>query len=112
MQNERLVTVGKLGTAVTIAYASSYYLLAILAKDIAHGLGLAGSTVFLAFSVALLVSAVLGPVAVRLVDYYGGKPVLAAFGRLTPAVSRAAAVQRPAGRDSLRRALPRFTAAP
>ena len=56
MQNERLVTVGKLGTAVTIAYASSYHLLAILAKDIAHGLGLAGSTVFLAFSVALLVS--------------------------------------------------------
>ena len=49
MQNERLFTVGKLGTAVTIAYASSYHLLAILAKDIAHGLGLAGSTVFLAW---------------------------------------------------------------
>ena len=77
MTSERVLTVGKLGTAVTIAYASTYYLLAILAKDMAHSLGLAASTVFLAFSVALLVSAALGPIAGRLVDQYGGRTVLA-----------------------------------
>jgi predicted MFS family arabinose efflux permease len=77
MPSERVVTVGKLGTAVTIAYASTYYLLAILAKDMAHSLGMATSTVFLAFSVALLVSAALGPIAGRLVDHYGGRTVLA-----------------------------------
>ena len=77
MQSERVITVGKLGTAVTIAYASTYYLLAILAKNMAQSLGLATSTVFLAFSVALLVSAALGPIAGRLVDHYGGRIVLA-----------------------------------
>jgi MFS family permease len=77
MPSERVITVGKLGTAVTIAYASTYYLLAILAKDMAQSLGLAASTVFLAFSVALLVSAALGPIAGRLVDHYGGRTVLA-----------------------------------
>ena len=77
MTSERVLTVGKLGTAVTIAYASTYYLLAILAKDMAHSLGVAVSTVFLAFSVALLVSAALGPIAGRLVDTYGGRTVLA-----------------------------------
>ena len=74
--NERVVTVAKLGSAVTIAYASTYYILAILAKDIAQSLGLAVSTVFLAFSVALLVSAALGPWAGRLVDHCGGRRVL------------------------------------
>ena len=77
MPSERVITVGKLGTAVTIAYASTYYLLAILAKDMAQSLGLAASTVFLAFSAALLVSAALGPIAGRLVDHYGGQIVLA-----------------------------------
>ena len=77
MTSERVLTVGKLGTAVTIAYASTYYLLAILAMDMANSLGVAVSTVFLAFSVALLVSAALGPIAGRLVDHYGGRTVLA-----------------------------------
>lgn len=77
MQGERIITVGKLGTAVTIAYASTYYLPAILAKDMAQSLGVSASTVFLAFSLALLVSAMLGPLAGRLVDLYGGRSVLA-----------------------------------
>ncbi|MES2188513.1 MAG: MFS transporter [Pseudomonadota bacterium] len=77
MQRHRIVTVGKLGTAVTIAYASTYYLPAIIAKDIAQSLGVLPSTVFLAFSVALLISAVLGPLAGRMVDSYGGRTVLA-----------------------------------
>lgn len=74
----RGATVAKLGTAVTIAYASTYYLPAILAKQMAASVGVETSTVFLAFSVALLVSAVVGPLAGRLVDQYGGGRVLAA----------------------------------
>ena len=96
--NERVVTVAKLGSSVTIAYASTYYILAILAKDIAQSLGLAVSTVFLAFSVALLVSAALGPWAGRLVDHYGGRRVLS-FNSLVFAAGLAAlsSVQGPSG---------------
>lgn len=77
MQNRQTLTIAKLGSSVTIAYASSYYLPAILAKGIAKSLGMGVATVFLAFSAALVVSAVLGPFAGRLVDRYGGQKVLA-----------------------------------
>ena len=96
MASERVITVGKLGSAVTIAYASTYYLLAILANDIAQSLGLAASTVFLAFSVALLVSAALGPMAGRLVDHYGGRVVLGSTSLVFAAgLSALSAVQGP-----------------
>lgn len=72
----QLATVAKLGTSVTIAYASSFYLPAILAPDMAQSLGVAASTVFMAFSAALMVSALLGPFAGRLVDGLGGRVVL------------------------------------
>ncbi len=77
MKTGQAKTVAKLGTSVTIAYASSYYLPAILSKGMAQSLGLSLSTVFLAFSAALVVSALLGPFAGRLVDLYGGRRVLA-----------------------------------
>ena len=67
-----------LGSAQTLAWASSYYLLAILAAPIARDLGVRTPTVFAAFSVALLVSAALGPVAGRTIDRLGGRPVLMA----------------------------------
>ena len=76
MATQQTLTIAKLGSSVTIAYASSYYLPAILAKDMAQSLGVGVATVFLAFSVALVVSALLGPVAGRLVDRYGGRKVL------------------------------------
>lgn len=65
-----------LGSAQTLAWASSYYLLAILAAPIARDLGVRMPTVFAAFSVALLVSAALGPIAGRTIDRLGGRPVL------------------------------------
>ena len=65
-----------LGCAQTLAWASSYYLLAILATPIAHDLGVRTPTVFAAFSAALLVSAALGPLAGRTIDRLGGRPVL------------------------------------
>ena len=65
-----------LGAAQTLAWASSYYLLAILAGPIAHDVGGEVPTVFAAFSTALLVAAALGPFAGRAIDRFGGRPVL------------------------------------
>ena len=69
-------TVMRLGAAQTLAWASSYYLPAMLAIPMARDLGLASSTVFVAFSAALIVSALLGPLAGRTIDRLGGRPVL------------------------------------
>ena len=69
-------TVARLGTAQTLAWASSYYLPAMLAAPMARDLGVSTPTVFAAFSVALIVSALLGPFAGRAIDRHGGRPVL------------------------------------
>ena len=61
MANAKLAPVLALGSAQTLAWGSSYYLPAVLATPIARDLGVAPATVFAAFSVALLVSAALGP---------------------------------------------------
>jgi len=57
----RSVVVLALGTAQTLAWASSYYLVAVVADPIARDLGISGTAVFAAFSAALLLSAALGP---------------------------------------------------
>ncbi|WP_439608743.1 MFS transporter [Hydrogenophaga sp.] len=66
----------RLGTAQTLAWGSTYYLPALLARPMADGLGLPVSHIWAAFTVALLVSAVLGPLAGRTIDRWGGRPVL------------------------------------
>jgi MFS family permease len=66
-----------LGTAQTLAWASTYYLPAILAPAMAHTFGLAPSAVFGAFSAALVLSALLGPAVGRAIDRRGGRGVLA-----------------------------------
>src|SRR5205085_1138037 len=71
-------TVAALGAAQTLAWASSYYLPAVLAAPMARDLGVAMPTVFAAFSAALLVSAALGPRAGAAIDRWGGRPVLIA----------------------------------
>lgn len=68
--------VAALGTAQTIAWASTYYLPAMLAVPIARDLGIATPTVFAAFSLALIVSALAGPASGHLIDRHGGRPVL------------------------------------
>ncbi len=78
MSQPRSVTVASLGIAQTLAWASSYYLPAILATAMARDLGVSTPTVFLGFSLALVVSALLGPFAGQAIDRYGGRPVLAA----------------------------------
>lgn len=71
-------TVATLGVAQTLAWASSYYLPAMLAAPMARDLGVSLPTVFAAFSVALIVSALLGPRSGRAIDVWGGRPVLMA----------------------------------
>ncbi len=74
----RAGTVAALGTAQTLAWASSYYLPAMLATSMARDLGISTPTVFAAFSVALVVSGLLGPRAGAAIDRWGGRPVLSA----------------------------------
>lgn len=71
-------TVARLGTAQTLAWASTYYLPAILAVPMARDMGISVAMVFAAFSCALVVSALLGPYAGRSIDRWGGRPVLVA----------------------------------
>jgi len=66
-----------LGTTQTLAWASSYYLPAILAAPIAENLGLSRALVFGVFSGSLLLTALLGPAAGRAIDQRGGRDVLA-----------------------------------
>lgn len=74
----KYATVAALGTAQTLAWASTYYLPAIVAAPMAGDLGVSVPTVFAAFSVALMVSAFLGPHSGRAIDRWGGRPVLMA----------------------------------
>jgi hypothetical protein len=66
-----------LGTTQTLAWASSYYLPAILADPIARDLDISPNWIFGAFSASLVLSAVLGPAVGRQIDLVGGRPVLA-----------------------------------
>lgn len=72
----RLATVLVLGTTQTLAWASSYYLPAILGEPIARELGIPPFELFGAFSGALLIAAVLGPRIGRTIDAFGGRGVL------------------------------------
>src|SRR5262245_41707919 len=66
-----------LGTAQTLAWASSYYLVAFVAEPQARDIGISTTTVYAAFTGALLVAALLGPRVGRTIDLVGGREVLA-----------------------------------
>jgi hypothetical protein len=85
----RLGIVAALGTTQTLAWASSYYLAAILADPIAHDLGMSRATVFAPFSAALVVAALLGPRVGRTIDRLGGREVLAVSNALFAGARRA-----------------------
>jgi MFS family permease len=74
----RVTIVAALGTTQTVAWASSYYMPAILGAPIATALHLPTSVFFGLFSGALLLSAVVGPSVGRLIDRHGGCHLLAA----------------------------------
>jgi predicted MFS family arabinose efflux permease len=78
MTERQLPVVAVLGTTQTLAWASSYYIPAVLADTIAKELGVSTVWIFGAFSVSLLISALLGPRVGRQIDAFGGNGVLAA----------------------------------
>jgi MFS family permease len=78
VKGARVIVVAALGTTQTIAWASSYYMPAILGNPIAQTLHLPTSVFFGLFSGALLLSAVIGPSVGRRIDRHGGRGLLAA----------------------------------
>ncbi len=76
-QIRRGVVVAALGITQTLAWASTYYLPAVMADPICQSLDLSRSWFFGIFSAALLLSGLLGPVAGRVIDRHGGRDVLA-----------------------------------
>ncbi|MEX2632340.1 MAG: MFS transporter [Tistlia sp.] len=65
-----------LGTAQTLGWGSTFYLPAILAEPMAADLGIPVDGVFAAFSGALLVGVLLGPLAGGRIDSRGGRGLL------------------------------------
>jgi MFS family permease len=70
--------VSALGVTQTLAWGSTYYLTAVFADPVSAGLHLSRTWFFGVFSAALLLSGLLGPMAGRMIDRYGGRDVLAA----------------------------------
>lgn len=76
MSERQLPIILALGTTQTLAWASSYYLPAILAEPIARDLGISTNWFFAAFSASLIISGLLGPRVGRQIDVVGGRQVL------------------------------------
>lgn len=72
----RGLVVSALGTSLTVSWASSYYIPAVLAVPMAEDFGLSAVWVFGAFSMAMVVSALVGPWAGARIDGSGGRGVL------------------------------------
>lgn len=87
-----------LGLGQVVAFASSYYLLGVLADPMARTMRLAPSALFTALSAAFLISAVFSPAAGRWIERSGGRRVQAwahlafAAALLTMALSPSAVV--------------------
>jgi hypothetical protein len=67
-----------LGSTQTLAWASSFYLPAVLADRMAADIGMTSGWFFAPFSAALVIAALVGPRVGRTVDAIGGREVLAA----------------------------------
>ncbi|WP_428249052.1 MFS transporter [Ferrovibrio sp.] len=74
---KQLRVVLALGTAQTLAWGSTYYLPAILAGPMAADLGVSTSWIYGAFSIAMLLTAFIGPGVGAYIDRFGGRNVLA-----------------------------------
>ena len=76
-RSRQVGVVAAMGASQTLAWASSYYLPAILADPISAGINVPRSWVFASFSFALLIAAFAGPAVGRVIDRNGGRGVLA-----------------------------------
>jgi hypothetical protein len=74
--NGQLAVIVPLGITQTLAWASSYYLPAVLARPVARDLGISEIWFFAAFSASLVLSGLLGPRIGRTIDRAGGRGVL------------------------------------
>lgn len=72
----KAVTVSALGITQTLAWASTYYLTAVFTDAVSAGLHLSRTWFYGGVSAALLLSGLLGPLAGRTIDRYGGRTVL------------------------------------
>lgn len=72
----RVRVVAAVGFGQMLAWGSSYYLLAIIARPMAAGLGLSPVWVYAGFSAALLLAALLSPWVGARIDRHGGGKVL------------------------------------
>ena len=78
VRDRKLPIILALGTTQTLAWASSYYLPAILADPISRDLGISSNWFFAVFSASLVISGLLGPRVGRQIDLVGGRMVLSA----------------------------------
>lgn len=78
MSSGKTVVVTALGSTQTLAWASSYYLPAILGAPIATALHLPIAAFFGVFSGAMLLSGMLAPQVGRVIDRHGGRAMMAA----------------------------------
>lgn len=74
----RVVVVAALGLAQILAWGSSYYLIAVLAKPVVTATGWPLSWIVGGLSLGLLVSGLMAPAIGRLIDRHGGRPILGA----------------------------------
>jgi MFS family permease len=78
----RWLVVGTLGIAQILAWGMSYYLIAVFAKPIDEDTGWGLTWVVGGISIGFLVSGLVSPRVGRLIDRFGGRPVLAASASL------------------------------
>jgi MFS family permease len=76
--NDKAIVVSALGITQTLAWGSTYYLTAVFSDPVSAGLHLSRTWFYGSVSAALLLSGLLGPLAGRTIDRYGGRDVLAA----------------------------------
>ena len=77
MTRPRWLVVGSLGIAQILAWGASYYLIAVLAKPIDEATGWGLPWIVGGLSVGFLVSGLVSPRVGRLIEHFGGRPVLA-----------------------------------
>ena len=77
-RHDKAVVVSALGITQTLSWTSTYYLTAVFTDPVSTDLHLSRTWFYGSVSAALLLSGLLGPVAGRMIDRYGGRDVLTA----------------------------------
>jgi MFS family permease len=76
--HDKVLVVSALGITQTLAWASTYYLTAVFTDPVSADLHLSRTWFYGSVSAALLLSGLLGPLAGRIIDRFGGRDVLTA----------------------------------